>query len=262
MYLFVDATGEYLVVEGDSLILGNEEVFSLSNFYPSQVPNSADVRIPFYQNGKGYIDSAAVDLSFSSCSNVMNNFHQDFTQYTCVYDLDERVVNLYHFHDYDSHVTFRLAEELAKGDHEYFIPELFSKDSEGYQYYYDFNYDAEAMTQRINDKWLAAQNKFDQPTLDRIAVEVESMVNTIGYKWLRKGELDGAITLFVFNTELFPLASNTFDSLGEAYMHTEEYDLSIANYKKAIKLNKTNKAAKKASKKMLKKVKKLKRSSN
>lgn len=260
MYLFVDKTGEYLVVEGDSLIIGNDPMFTLSNFYPSQTADIDAVRIPFFQNGREFLrkNESSSDVSF--CSEMMSNLHQDITQYTSIYDLSSGTIKLHHFHDYTNEVVFNISEELAKGDHEYYIPELFPKDSEGYQYFLEYTTDANAITNKIGAKWAAAQEQFDKETLASLAVEVESLLNTIGYEWLRRGEIEGAITIFKYNSELFPKALNTFDSLAEAYMTNQQYDLSIENYKKAIRLNEHNPATKEASKLMLQKVKKLKKS--
>ena len=260
MYLFVDKTGEYLIVEGDSLILGNDATFVLSNFYPSQTPNADAVQIPFFQNGRNFLknNQASTDVSF--CSKMMSNLHQDITQYTSIYDLSAGTIKLHHFHDYENEVEFNLSVELEKGDHDFFIPELFSNDSEGYKYFVEYTTNAEAITKKIGGKWASAQERFDDNVLESIAVEVEGLLNSIGYEWLRRGEVEGAIIIFKYNNELFPKASNTYDSLAEAYMVDKQYDLSIYNYKQAIRLNKTNKAAKKATKQMLKKVKKLKKS--
>ena len=244
MYLFVDKTGEYLIVEGDSLIIGNEAVFALSNFYPSQTASQNDVKIPFFIKGKNYINNNTLKADFQTCSNVMSTLQQGFTQYSSLYNLSSGEIKIHHFHNYDDEVNFTLSNELVKSEHEYIIPELFSKESEGYKYYYDYNFDAQAISNRIGDEWKMIQDKVAPQTRQMIAKEVEKMLNTIGYEWLRRGQLDGAITIFSFNVNLFPDESNTYDSLGEAYMENKQYDLSKENYKKALKLNKNSTTAK------------------
>lgn len=258
MYLFVDKTGEYLIVEGDSLIIGNDPVFMLSNFYPSQTPSQDEVKIPFFNKGKDYINNNDLKADFETCSNVMSSLQQGFTQYSSIYDLSNGSIKIHHFHNYDDAITLSLRDELLQGAHEHIIPELFSKESEGYKYYYDYNFDAEAITKRIGDEWNLVQDKVDPQTLQMIALEAENMLNTIGYAWLKRGQLEGAIAIFSFNVKLFPEAPNTYDSLAEAYMKNEQYDLAIAYYKKAIKLNKKNNAAKET----MKKLKKLKKKSD
>lgn len=259
MYLFVDRSGEYLIVEGDSLILGNDAAFTLSNFYPSQIANIDEVPIPFYQTGRSFIEQNEARSDFNYCSQVMSNLQQEITQYSSIYDLNTGKIKLHHFHDFENYVELDLTSELAKGNHEFIIPELFSKDSEGYIYYEAYSKHPEQITERIGNKWKMAQSKFDEPTLTSIATEIESLLNSFGYEWLRRGQLDGAIHIFKYNTELFPKASNAFDSLGEAYLTNKEYKLAIKNYKKAVKLNTQNEVTRKASQLMLKKAKMLKK---
>ena len=57
MFLFIDKTGKYLVVEGDSLITGNNQSYVLSNFYPSQIKEENEIGLPFYHKGKKLLDS-------------------------------------------------------------------------------------------------------------------------------------------------------------------------------------------------------------
>lgn len=257
MFLFVDKSGEYLIVEGDSLIIGNDPVFTLSNFYPSQTKSQDEVDISFYQKGKKYIENNTLNADFKSCSNVMKNLQQETTQYSSIYDLSAGIIKIYHFHNYEASVDFKLNEELEKGHHSFIIPELFSKESAGYKFYFMYNNDPEAMLKLIGGKWETAKSMYNGETQKLIAKEIEQTINTIGYEWLRKGKLDGAIKFFTYNTILFPKAPNTYDSLGEAYLTSKQYDLSIENYKKAIRLNRKNKAPKA----MLKKVRLLKKAS-
>ena len=57
MYLFVDKTGKYLVVQGDSLITGNNQYYILSNFYPSKIKNESEIDIPFYHKAKRLLEN-------------------------------------------------------------------------------------------------------------------------------------------------------------------------------------------------------------
>ena len=47
------------------------------------------------------------------------------TIYSNVYDLKNRTIYLYHYHDYENVKVFRLDEELAKGYHAYVLADLF-----------------------------------------------------------------------------------------------------------------------------------------
>ena len=71
----------------------------------------------------------------------------------------------------------------------------------------------------------------------------ESFVNTLGYQMLNAKKLEDAITLFVFNTEEYSDSWNAYDSLGEAYVDSERYDLAVANYRRSLALNAKNTGA-------------------
>ena len=68
-------------------------------------------------------------------------------------------------------------------------------------------------------------------------------LNTLGYVYLRAGETDKALYIFDINTKLFPYSSNVFDSLGEAYFITKNYEASITAYEKVLAFNPKDKNA-------------------
>ena len=68
----------------------------------------------------------------------------------------------------------------------------------------------------------------------------EQELNTLGYQLLQRGRVDDAIAVFALNVEMFPEASNPYDSLAEAYAAKGEKALAIANYKKSLELDPKN----------------------
>ncbi|MBK8505875.1 MAG: serine hydrolase [Saprospiraceae bacterium] len=73
----------------------------------------------------------------------------------------------------------------------------------------------------------------------------ESQINVIGYQLLEQNEVDKAIDVFQINVALYPKSSNTYDSLGEAYLKSGNTDLAIKNYAKSLELNPENETARK-----------------
>jgi len=68
----------------------------------------------------------------------------------------------------------------------------------------------------------------------------ETQMNRLGYKLLGGKRVSEAIEIFKLNTEDFPTSSNTYDSLGEAYMIAGEKELAIKNYERSVELNPKN----------------------
>ena len=68
----------------------------------------------------------------------------------------------------------------------------------------------------------------------------ETQMNRLGYLLLGRKRLPEAIEVFKANVEDYPNSSNTYDSLGEAYMIAGEKELAIKNYEKSVELNPKN----------------------
>lgn len=94
------------------------------------------------------------------------------------------------------------------------------------------------------------QNSVVKSAYDLNETSVEIGLNTQGYKLMQLKKLDEAIKVFTLNTQLFPNAWNTWDSLAEAYMEKGEKQIAIGLYKKSMELNPKNDHAKKMVEKM------------
>lgn len=61
-------------------------------------------------------------------------------------------------------------------------------------------------------------------------------LNTYGYKLLRSDEPEKALFAFQLNALMYPYKPNVYDSLGEAYYTLKDYEKSLENYNKVLKL--------------------------
>jgi tetratricopeptide (TPR) repeat protein len=82
---------------------------------------------------------------------------------------------------------------------------------------------------------------------------VEANLNGQGYKLMQMNKLDDAIKVFTLNTELYPDAFNTWDSLAEAYMKKGDTETATRYYQKSLELNAENEHARKALSELAKK---------
>ena len=242
---FVDKTGKYLIVEGDSLIIGNDPYYIQSNFYPSCTPNLDDVNIPYYQKGREFL-SRKQDISLEFCTSLMDTMHQDWgfwgTLYTTIYDLDEGIIYLYFNHNYKTFVKFNIANELKKGKRILSIPELFPENIEGHKLLKEYNstissiklldidslkYDSVKFTQLI-DELYTKNNNF----------RFEDLINTIGHNWLyNRQNINYALQVFKLNVNYCPNSYNAYSSYAEAFMLNNDTTNAIKYYVKTIDLN-------------------------
>lgn len=65
----------------------------------------------------------------------------------------------------------------------------------------------------------------------------EEELNNTGYRLLNSGQLEPALFVFQFNTQLFPLSANAWDSLAEANWKAGNTEKAIEYYNKAIKMD-------------------------
>lgn len=68
----------------------------------------------------------------------------------------------------------------------------------------------------------------------------EKTINQLGYRLVQAGKISEAIEVFKLNTVLYPDSWNTYDSLGEAYMISGDFGLSIKSYTKSVQINPDN----------------------
>jgi hypothetical protein len=102
-------------------------------------------------------------------------------------------------------------------------------------------YDSPAMrfAKAVREKGAEAAITQFRPALQQGEIS-EDAINATGYQTLVLKKTADAIRIFELNVELYPASSNTYDSLGEAYMANGEKELAIKNYEKSLELNARN----------------------
>ncbi len=68
----------------------------------------------------------------------------------------------------------------------------------------------------------------------------EGMLNALGYSLLRAELVREATIVFQMNVAQYPAASNTYDSLGEAYFTAGDYPRALENYRRSVRLDPAN----------------------
>jgi hypothetical protein len=131
MFLFVDKTGKYLVVEAHKMTFGHDDKFVLANFSIADTKDLMTIKMERYCKGVEFLNNKNLETSITFCSALSDTMCVNRTKvgngtlYTNIYDLDEGLIHLYFFHDFGRRVTFNLQDELKKGDHSYSFTELF-----------------------------------------------------------------------------------------------------------------------------------------
>jgi hypothetical protein len=136
MLMFADATGDSVIIEGDEFIRKIGAFQVVTNFYQSEDPEGKNA----YGEGKACsrfkmandMLEGARHVDVSQARRILDAVHvegESNTLYSNIYDLDDRLVYLYSFHDFDNEVVIDLAEELEKGARVVDLPSIFPRNS-------------------------------------------------------------------------------------------------------------------------------------
>ena len=136
VFIYIDKSGRYLIVEPYKLIQGNDPTYVLSNFCPSLTSRDASRKLFRFKHGEDYLNNNQLSTSLDFCRSVSDTMsvcrdrNGDGTLLTSIWDTQKGIVNLYFYHSFDSTIQFNINDELALGDHIISIPEQFPENLE------------------------------------------------------------------------------------------------------------------------------------
>jgi len=126
-YLIGDSYGVSMIVEGDSIIEKTERYQVLTNFYHSRT-DLGGYPCERYNTARAMLEEAPAITTWLFGS-VLSATHQEGrypTQYSNIYDLKEKRIYLFHYHNFEEFIPVDLQEELRKGSRAYDLEPLFS----------------------------------------------------------------------------------------------------------------------------------------
>lgn len=134
MMWFIDQYGHHLIVEPDTLLSGTDARYILTNFRPSETKHE-DVKSERFQNARAILNQKISD-GRQHCQQLMKTMHAcrkklgEGTLYTSVFDLHQRKLHLFFYHDFEHEVVIDLKKELAKGNHTILFTDIFPPNAE------------------------------------------------------------------------------------------------------------------------------------
>jgi hypothetical protein len=135
VFIYIEKSGNYIIVEPYKIIEGNNPTYVLSNFCPSITSEEDAKKQVRYKKGVDFLKEK-YEANIEFCKNVSDSMHVcrekigDGTLLTSIWDNTNGTVNLYFYHKYDKTIQFNIKDELAKGNHILKIDSLFPKNSE------------------------------------------------------------------------------------------------------------------------------------
>jgi len=133
---FADKGGKYLVMEPDTMTIGNDAKYIIANFCPTTTPDHEKLNFERYKRGYEFLLNHTNDSNANFCLALVDSMHEcrdkigDGTLYSFVADLEAGNFSLYFYHDFKHIKSFDLKTELAKGDHAYEMTDIFPANAE------------------------------------------------------------------------------------------------------------------------------------
>jgi len=133
--LFADAEGGAVILGGPDengdldIIRKDRDITVLTNFFPNH-PDMGGFPCLRYQSATHHLEKDP-NPGLDNFSGILKKVSWKYTQYSNVFDLNNRIVWLYHQQDFSRAVRLSLQVELAKGAHAYRIHHLFGAPREG-----------------------------------------------------------------------------------------------------------------------------------
>ena len=128
---FADKFGKYLIMEPDTMTLGNNAKYIIANFCPSTTSDKQKLNFERYKRGNDFLLNHTNDTSSNYCLALVDTMHEcrykigDGTMYSFIADLEEGNFSLYFYHDFKHNKEFNLKTELAKGNHSFEMLDIF-----------------------------------------------------------------------------------------------------------------------------------------
>lgn len=270
--MFVDKSGNSVIVEGDDLVYKNGDYQIVTNFYQSEINKEEEIKCERYKIASKMIDTCEVTIS--NFRKILSATHAEGSEagtlYSNIYDPNNLLIYLYHHHNYENVLVVDLKEELKKEERSIRIKNLFPPT------FAAINFEKESVKpdlratlfQLYKDEGLSNMLetfKTKKEGIDKLFKIYKSQqkifkeyelgygdninsktLNWIGLMMLDSDSIQDAITIFKFNTELYPNKPAAWNNLGKVYMQREEYEKALFFFKKVIELDPDDTNAKKS----------------
>lgn len=133
---FADKFGKYLIMEPDTMTIGNDNKYIIANFCPSNTSDKEKLNFDRYKRGNDFLLNHTNDTNSNYCLALVDTMHEcrnkigDGTMYSFIADLEEGNFSLYFYHDFKHNKEFNLKTELAKGNHSFEMLDIFPPNTE------------------------------------------------------------------------------------------------------------------------------------
>ncbi len=128
-YFIVDRFGNSAIIEGDEVTYKQGSYQVVTNFLQSN-PEHGWYPCWRYDTAVNMLENME-ELTIEYFTQICEATHQEGaypTVYSYVNDLQNNIMHLYHYYNYDNVVLLDVNEEISQGEHSYYLPDLFQQE--------------------------------------------------------------------------------------------------------------------------------------
>jgi hypothetical protein len=236
--MFADQSGDAVLIDANNVYRKRGGYLLATNFRLS------DGKADSYPCQRFQIADRALRersmVSIDLFRKILANVHMEGptpTQYSAIFDLKQRRIHLYHFHNYENVVTIDVRAELAKGWHAIDLASLFAPTFAAATYVSPTREPVTgALLETIAEKGVEdAIQKYEFISdfeADRYDVGTSPM-NVVGLELMWSGKVNEAIQWLRFATKTFPKEPDGHLCLGGAYLAAGDRDSARKCFERA-----------------------------
>jgi hypothetical protein len=225
--MFVDRGGESIIVEGGNIIVESTKNYQIAtNFYQSSVTSTAPITCPRYLVAQNMLESLQ-ESNIAYCKSILKEVHQEGhwggTQYSNIYDLNEGIIYLYLFHNFDEVITLSVKDLLQQKDYQKPLRSFFHQTGQynSFRKNYYTSQSVAVKTGEVEDRSLLNELLNELNSNPQAAIWIDQLI-TSSKQQLSKSKTNNAVDILAFACRIAPRNWKAAYALAEAYLASKK----------------------------------------
>lgn len=228
----VDKSGDFAIIENNTITRRKDESFQVVSNFRASDPSKGGFPCKRYSTAMSLLnnDKSADRNNFENILNAVHQTEKDYsTIYSTIADLKNGKLYVYNFHNFEAYHEFDLNKELQKGNHKYFINDLFPE--------------------RISNRLLENTEKegeekaiaFLNDNLENSSYTVsESELHFFAKNLEWNKSYQEALKVYQLTLKRYPESTLSYLAMGKIYLNKLDIENALANFKQVITIDAEN----------------------
>jgi tetratricopeptide (TPR) repeat protein len=229
-----DKSGDYAIIDNNKITRKSDMDYCVITNFRISSPKVGLGRYPCIRHEKvNKMLDANPEASYSNFEKMLKSVQltgpTHSTLYSTICDLKKGEIKLYQFHDFENPIKFNLSEELKKGNHKFFIADLFPQ-----------RISSVLLETNNNGGFEAAYNQLVQFDKEKKYNVCESEMFFFAENLIWQNQVKEAFKVYQFALSKYPNSDVLLWKTGLGYLQKGDSDIAVSYFKKAYKINSFN----------------------